>query len=51
MKVFAVVIYYPHVDFPEIDTLWEDEDDAIQRATFIEKYSRGAVFLQEMRVQ
>ena len=47
IQIFAVVIRYPHIDFYEYDTFFFDEEEAIKRMNFLQKYNSGKVFLQE----
>ena len=40
-QVYAVYMYYPHIDYAELDTLWYDEEEAIKRSEFISKYDKS----------
>ena len=40
-QVYVVYVYYPHIDYAELDTLWYDIEEATKRCEFVSKHSKS----------
>lgn len=39
LQIYAVYVYYPYIEYPKLDSLWYDEEDAEKRLSFISKHN------------